>query len=320
MGIYDRDYSRPRGSRGMADPGGRRPGRMSRWSVNTWLIVINIAVFVMQGFLQKTRMIMPNFASDPLEYFGHFSSARAFFFYSQNPQGGANLHLTLEVWRFVTFQFLHANLSHIFFNMFGLFIFGGMVEEYLGRKKYLAFYLTCGIFGALAYLLLNMVGFLINDPRTPLIGASAGVFGVIVACAYIQPNMIVQLLFPPIPLKMKWMAYGYVGLAALNLLTLGTNAGGDAAHIGGAVAGFFFIRNSHLLRDFFDVFQNSNKPKKPRPTRRRTSAGRGDKSERGKARKPSEDEVDRVLRKVSASGLHSLTKKERQILSRASEE
>lgn len=307
----------------MADPyaGGTRPGRVSRWSVNTWLIVINVAVFVFQGFLKKTHAIMPNFPpSDPLEFFGHFSSARAFFFYTTNNQGGANLHLTLEVWRFISFQFLHANLMHIFFNMFGLFIFGGMVEEYLGRKKYLAFYLTCGIFGALAYLILNLVGFLINDPRTPLIGASAGVFGVIVACAYIQPNMIVQLLFPPIPLKMKWMAYGYVGIAGVNLIMQGQNAGGDAAHIGGAVAGFFFIRNSHLLRDFFDVFQNSNKPKKARPTRARRAPGRGQQSERGQARKPSDDEVDRVLRKVSASGLHSLSKKEKEILRKASEQ
>ena len=249
---------------------------------------------------------------DAIGKYGHFSTAEALFYYTQSPQGGTTLHLSLEVWRLVTFQFLHANFTHVFFNMFGLFIFGGMVEQYLGKKKYLAFYLICGIFGGLAYLVLNAIGFLVDDLRTPLIGASAGVFGVIMACAFIAPNMMIQLLIPPIPLKMKWFAYGYVAIAAFGLLTMSDNAGGEAAHLGGAAAGYFFIRNSHYLRDFFDVFGNSNEPggrgkrKKPR--------GRP-----GQARKPSEDEVDRVLQKVGEKGLHSLSSKEKKVLRKASE-
>src|SRR5205085_6231520 len=131
---------------------------------------------------------------DPLERFGHFST------YKISLAGG------LEFWRFLTFQFLHANLMHVGFNMLGLYIFGGMVEEALGRKKYLAFYLTCGIFGALMYLLLNAAGYfwieklhqtripglLFNKLDTHLVGASAGVLGVIMACAYIAPSMQVQ--------------------------------------------------------------------------------------------------------------------------------
>lgn len=308
MGIYDRAYYR--------DEGGR-PGRLSRWSVNTWLIAINIAVFVVQAFLPKYVAAhgmsghQIQFSGDVLTHFGHFSTVEGF--------------QRLEVWRLITFQFLHANLMHVLFNMFGLFIFGGLVEQYLGRKKYLAFYLVCGIAGGVSYLILNLLGqtsipvlgALVNHPATPLVGASAGVFGVIVACAYIAPNTVVQLLFPPIPLKMKWFAYGYVGLAAFNLVTRGANAGGDAAHLGGAAAGYFFIRNAHLLRDFFDVFQNSNKPKRAR------RAGKGKphwkQSGRGGPHKPSSDEVDRILQKVSTSGLHSLSEKEKKILRKASE-
>ena len=236
-------------------------------------------------------------AMDPLHAYGHFSTALAFF--------------RVEVWRFVTFQFLHANIAHLFFNMFGLFIFGGLVEQQLGRKRYAAFYLVCGVFGGISYLILNVLGaglglrlpgVLIGDIHTPLVGASAGVFGVIMACARIAPNAVVQLIFPPIPLRMKWLAYGYVGLAVFNLLRAGQNAGGDAAHVGGAIAGWFFIRNSHLLRDFFDIFGDSRKgPRRPR------AAG------------PSQRDIDRILRKVGDKGMDSLSEKEKRMLARASE-
>ena len=146
---------------------------------------------------------------------------------------------------------------------------------------------------------------------TPLIGASAGVFGVVVACARIAPDMRVMLLFPPIPLKMKWIAYGYVGIAAFNLIMGGANAGGDAAHLGGAVAGFYFVRRQHLLRSFLD-FQLFG-PKKPKSPRRvQPKAARAKPTDR--------TEMDRILAKVSDQGLHSLTAKEKKTLERASRE
>lgn len=292
MGIGDRDYARQVPNRA------GRAGTISAWSVNTWLIVINVAVHV----LSSTVLAIPGQGGwSRLHDFGHFSTAKAFVDFT--PQGGAIL--TMEVWRFLTFQFLHApGIWHLAMNMFGLYVFGGMVEQFLGRKKYLAFYLVCGIFGAIAYLALNLLGLtgvrmpgvLVNDPRTPLVGASAGVFGVIMACAYIAPNTVVHLLFPPIPLKMKLFAYAYVALAAFSLLIGARNAGGQAAHLGGAIAGFFFIRNSHLLLDFFDVLGDSRKRVGPR----------------------SRGEIDRVLAKVSRDGLASLSDKERRVLERAS--
>lgn len=285
MGIYDREYVRvgPHSRSGL--------GNLRLISFNSWLIIANSAVFVIQAFLPK--YLTPFGAMDVLSLYGHFSTRMGFMHY--------------EVWRLVTFQFLHANLTHLFFNMFGLWVFGGMVESYLGFKRYAAFYLVCGVFGGLAYLLLNLLGLLglglpgvlIHDPSTPLIGASAGVFGVIVACAYIAPHAVVQLLFPPIPLKMRTLAYGYVAIAALNLIFGGRNAGGDAAHLGGAVAGFFFIRNAHLLRDFFDVFKDSRRAGPPRRT-------------------DTDAEVDRILRKVHSQGLPSLTEREKTVLRRAS--
>jgi membrane associated rhomboid family serine protease len=323
MGIADRDYARqPRrggmGGGGMVGMG----GGFGVWSFNTWLIVVNVVVFVIGGMVmsvpafrgpvwsavqfeptataeQRARAVVlsnaydragprvqavpvidpQTAATDPLgrvvvdrtgqplpaqigvqpvrnatllESWGHFSTAKAF--------------LGIEVWRFVSFQFLHANTVHLVFNMLGLFFVGGLVEQYLGSKRYAAFYLTCGVFGAVLYLLLNLLGhmmpnaglpgLLFDDTYTPLVGASAGIFGVLMAAAYIAPRAEVAI-FGIIPMKMRTAVYGFTLIAAANLLLGGSNQGGDAAHIGGAIAGFFFIRRMHLLRDFFDVFGDS---------------------------------------------------------------
>ena len=361
MGLADRDYAR-RPTRGGGLSGEGLGGRLRLLSVTAWLLIINISIFVIGGFMNRSgvpvsvgqevvagatldgalrerqfrtldgravsedavkrgvgavvfrRLLDPESGlpvgrevyqiMSPLTAVGHFSTTKGF--------------LQLEVWRLVTFQFLHANLTHIFFNMLGLWIFGGIVEQFLGARRYLAFYLMCGICGGLLYLLLNLIGqFGLPLPgalqvglSTPLVGASAGVFGVIIACAYIAPNTVVQLLFPPIPLKMRTFAYGYLLIAAANLVIFkGANQGGDAAHVGGALGGYFFIRRPHLLRDFFDVFGNSNKP-------RRRSAG----ARSGSRRRGADEEVDRILDKVNTQGLHSLTDAEKKTLRRASED
>ncbi len=292
-------------------------------SVTAWLIIINVAVHVIALGMFGRVSPFGGGGWSVLHQFGHFSSAEAFFYVHNG-----TVTLNFQVWRLITFQFLHDpnTIWHIALNMFGLWIFGRTVEQYLGSRKYLAFYLICGIFGALLYVILNalgstglnMPGLLVSDPRTPLIGASAGVFGVIIACAYIAPDAIIQLIFPPIPLKMKLFAYGYVAMAMFNLLIQGNNAGGDAAHIGGAAAGYFFIRHSHLLTDFFDVLNNSTKgPRKPK-SKSRSRAGGANKNVVGRARS-SQKAVDRVLDKVSQHGLGSLSDKEKKILRDASD-
>jgi len=297
MGIYDRQYYQD--NRGQF-------ARLSGWSVNTWLIVVNIAVFL-------AMYLMPDLGNLLFKY-GHFSAWHVLWHTDANGKQGG-----LEFWRFITFQFEHAGLMHILMNMLGLYIFGGMVESYLGPKKYLAFYLTCGIFGGLMYLLLSLGGwlaprfplFLISNPETPLVGASAGVFGVIMACAKIAPNMQVMLIFPPVPMRLRTMAYLYVGIAVVSILFEARNAGGEAAHLGGAIAGAFFIRNSHLLRDFFDVFKDSRRTP-PRPSKRFAQAAQPDLSH--------DQEVDRILAKVKAQGVHSLSEREKRILARDTEE
>lgn len=245
MGIYDRDYYReaPRRRGGF--------GSFSVWSVTTWLIVINVAVAIIDAFLLN-QMLDQQFPGMPARY---YRMQRQMMMAPLEQWGHFSVDLAirhLQIWRFVTYQFLHANIQHLFFNMLGLYFFGPIIESYLGPKRYLAFYLLCGCSGAVVYTLLYYLGPL-HQPgadMVPLVGASAGIYGVLVAAAVLAPNVTIVLMFPPIPMQLKYLAMIVVGVAAFTAFTNGRNAGGEAAHLGGAVLGYYLIRHPHLLAPF----------------------------------------------------------------------
>jgi membrane associated rhomboid family serine protease len=145
---------------------------------------------------------------------------------------------------------------HLLLNMVGLFLFAPIVESYLGARRYLIFYLLCGCSGAFVYLLLYYLGVLGGPVAAvaPLVGASAGIYGVLVAAAVIAPDLTVVLLFPPIPIQLKYLALIMVGIAGYVAFTQGnvykSNAGGQAAHLGGAALGFLLIRFPQVLNPF----------------------------------------------------------------------
>jgi membrane associated rhomboid family serine protease len=157
----------------------------------------------------------------------------------------------LEIWRFITFQFLHANVMHLAFNMFALFFFGPFIESFLGRRRFLAFYLLCGVGGPIAYLVLLTTKVLVVSPATPMIGASASIFGVLIAAARIAPNTVV-LIYGVFPMQLKTLAWVLLAIAAFTVLRYGNtgqhNAGGEAAHLGGAAMGWLLIHNPHWLQ------------------------------------------------------------------------
>lgn len=250
--------------------------------------------------------------SRPIAAALHHSTARGF--------------IGIQFWRLIGFQFLHADMTHLLMNMLGLFFFGPIVEQWLGSKRYLAFYLLCGIFGALLYTMLNLGGYVVEaigvnaripglldaSPYSPLMGASAGVFGVIIAGAFIAPRERVELLFL-IPMRLTTLAYGIVLMALGYLLIGAANAGGHAAHLGGAIAGYYFIRHPKHLHDFFDVLGRVD------PTSDHFIGGRGERQGGSRPDSPG-TEVDRILDKLKQHGLQSLTPKERRILQEASEQ
>ncbi|HTW95677.1 MAG TPA: rhomboid family intramembrane serine protease [Tepidisphaeraceae bacterium] len=227
MGIYDREYFR--------EPSRAPWSNIRFWTITTWLIVINIAIFVIDqlsgrftGTLQLTDI-------------GYFS------------YNSAIAHL--QIWRFFTFQFLHAGIGHIFWNMLGLYFFGPIVESQLGRRRYLAFYLLCGMGGPLGYLFLYWLHLLNVGQNDMLMGASAGIFGILVAGAKVAPNLPMAIAFTPFRISLKNIALIFLGIAAFIVLMYGGsgahNAGGEAAHLGGALVGLILIFNERWLDIFY---------------------------------------------------------------------
>ena len=132
--------------------------------------------------------------------------------------------------------FMHGDFFHLLFNMFGLFFFGSMVEQAMGPKRFFTFYIAAGLGGLLLFW---VAGYFLGSlyVNVPVLGASGAVYGVLLSLAYLDPNMRIQLLLPPIPLKIGYLA---VGLVAFDLIRGWSGAGGGTAyfaHVGGALVG-----------------------------------------------------------------------------------
>jgi membrane associated rhomboid family serine protease len=211
------------------------PPPVNRWAtVTRWLVVLNVVIFVLDWFVIAKPMayIVDGRQVSPtqplLAFYGSFSYVAVLG--------------QFQVWRLVTYQFCHANIEHIVVNLLGLLLAGPLVEERLGRLKFLLFYLACGVAGPFAHLLLTAIGIMPFGIFTPLVGASASIYGTLVAAAMIAPNELIELLFPPIDVKLKTLAMVLVGLSLVAVLWNWQNAGGHAAHLGGAIAGYLMMR------------------------------------------------------------------------------
>lgn len=286
MGLYDRDYTREKSRH----PFGNAPQmRMSFPRITPavkWLLIINIAVFFM-GIIFFTNNV-PVQAGDYTisvnllgKWFSVFPSSLSSFF---------------QFWRLITYQFLHGGIGHLLFNMLGLFFLGPTLERHWGSNKFLKFYLGCGVAGGLFYPLLVALGFLAVGP---MIGASGAILGMLAACAILFPHFVVFIFLFPVPIRVA--AIILTVLYSANLIMAGANAGGDAAHLAGMAAGALY------------VFSQSWRSKL-------RSKLRSDQWEREVNETTNlQAELDRILRKVHDSGIHSLTSKERKTLKRVTD-
>ncbi|HMA12505.1 MAG TPA: rhomboid family intramembrane serine protease [Steroidobacteraceae bacterium] len=145
---------------------------------------------------------------------------------------------TFEPWQLVSYAFLHGGYAHLFFNMFALYMFGPDIERLLGPRRFLTYYLVCVIGAALAQLaVLRALG----NPSTPTVGASGGIFGLLLAFGLAFPRRRLMLLFPPIPMP-AWLFITLYGLLELYLGVSGHDSGvAHFAHLGGMVGGFALI-------------------------------------------------------------------------------
>jgi len=146
-----------------------------------------------------------------------------------------------EPWQVVTYAFLHdrSTVAHLFFNMLALFMFGSDIERVWGARRYLRYYLVCVVSAALVQLLVSAVS---GGAAYPTIGASGGVFGLLLAFGMMFPRRTVVLLFPPIPMP-AWLLVTLYGALELLLGITGTQAGvAHFAHLGGMAGGFLLIQ------------------------------------------------------------------------------
>ncbi|MGB2266543.1 MAG: rhomboid family intramembrane serine protease [Akkermansiaceae bacterium] len=307
MGISDRSYQQMPPHPAYSGGGGA-PSRLDGSPVVKWLLIINIAVWLLEMLTNSAPQTQRSF----LWSWGHFSVATAV--------------EHMQVWRFLSFQFLHANGHHLLVNMLGLFFFGHFAERWWGSRKFLFFYLATGVAGAVLYVLLFYAGWFGSQPipigggetvpasYIPMVGASAGIFGILACVTVVAPNLRV-LLFFFIPMSMRTFAILALGISVVVILFNWNNAGGEAGHLGGAILGFILMRNPQWLSFISDGKILSGR----RPVVDATIVRES--KMRPRINIDLEDtEVDRILDKVSREGLQSLTEQEREVLKRVAEQ
>jgi membrane associated rhomboid family serine protease len=278
MGSLERNYPDSRHDHG--------EGRLT--PVVKWLLILNVGLYL-------TDLL---FLDHAMRDWGMFTVATGL-------QEG-------RVWELFTFQFLHGSVGHILANSIGLYFFGPWMERWWGSARFIVFYLLCGVAGALFYTFLMMIGVLERWPTAGLVGASAGLYGILIGVAQIAPALQVRLLFPPITLTMRQLAIAVLVIAAgAVILKIGGNEGGEAGHLGGAILGFLLVRFPQSLQWVGGLPKRSS----PRPRVQRETKLRP----RTRVQLAEDDEVDRILDKISQHGFQSLTDAERDVLRKAAE-
>jgi membrane associated rhomboid family serine protease len=268
---------------------GTRFGNPFGFTVTLWvkrLIIINAVLFLLR------------WAFDPLVVYLGFRPA----------------DILVQPWTVLTYMFVHGDFFHVLFNMLVLFFFGPPLEERWGSQEFLKFYILCGVGGALLSLLFW-------DQR--IIGASAAVYGVMVAFAMYWPDNPVYI-WGIFPVKAKWLVAFMIGLSVFFALTGGAPGVAHLAHLGGCAAAFLYLKSSLGPTPFGPRPRPAKRPKPaPRPSPESATANLRRKSAARRAGSTQEeeqllDDIDRILDKISERGMESLTAEERIRLDEAS--
>src|SRR5471030_2321247 len=222
--------------------------------------------------------------------------------------------LLTRFWTPLTYMFMHAGWMHILFNMLWLYWFGQIFEEYLGKKRTLGLYIMGGLAGAFLFVLcFNTIPAFTHANAaysSIMVGASASVMAIIVATATLLPDYTISLILIG-PVRLKWLALFFVIIDFLGIS--GLNAGGEISHLGGALLGYLYINQ---LQKGNDWIVNISKLFKARPKLKVVSKN----TSRTAPAVPRQEDIDIILDKISKSGYDSLSKQEKEILFRASNE
>ena len=254
-----------------------------------------------------------------------------------------------QIYQFFTYMFLHGGFTHIFFNMFALWMFGSVIERVWGPKKFIFYYIVCGIGAGITQELVQYATYTIEgisayqyvsaggvqmttDAYINLwttIGASGAVYGILLAFGMIFPNERLFIIPFPFPIKAKWLIVGYIAIELFSAMTGPGDGVAHMAHLGGMLFGFLLIRYwqrhpdssqnfgrsrgqeffENMKRRYDQRQQQNNRMKAEQTDPRRES----DEEDNARKRK-NQEEVDAILDKIRKSGYDSLTKEEKKKL------
>jgi len=278
----------------------REPFRIP-WSATLVLVIVNVVVFL--GELVA----------------GHVSRFPIAAYFALSVEGLRHGF----VWQLLTYQFMHGGWLHLLLNCWAIYVFGREVELALGRKSFLTLYFASGIVGGLVQ---TLAGLLLGGRfAAPVVGASAGAFGLVAAFAVLYPErplMLLLFFIIPVNMRAKFLLLFSTLLAGVGLFSAADNVA-HAAHLGGMLAGILYVR--YAVHWHWPQFKRT----RVQPPRRlvtvppRMSASWGPKQLSVDEDLPPEEflarEVDPILDKISAHGIQSLTARERRILETARE-
>jgi membrane associated rhomboid family serine protease len=286
--LEDRDY--------MRQPNYHEP----RVSFTIALLIINALVFLVQLFSSQS----PHGAEIEGNYFAL-------------SLGGLEHGY---IWQLLTFQFMHAGWMHLIFNSIAIFFFGRSVETVLGSRRFLAVYFSSGIIGGVVQMLFALC--LPNFFGGAVVGASAGAYGLVAAFAVLNwtERFTLLIYFIPVTMRGRTLLWVSIALAVIGIATPGSGVA-NAAHLGGILTGFFYVRQIVQGRWPRLEFPSRREPREPvaaaKGKNKFWNSGAGESEKEFSTDEFLQKEVDPILEKISAHGIQSLTARERETLEKA---
>lgn len=256
-----------------------------------------------------------------------------------------------HIYQFLTYMFLHGGFTHILFNMFALWMFGSVIERVWGPKKFIFYYIVCGVGAGIMQEIVQYVNYSvqglaaydyvsIGGQRMEMslflnqwmtIGASGAVYGILLAFGMIFPNERLFIIPFPFPIKAKWLIVGYIAIEVFSALGMPGDGVAHMAHLGGMLFGFLLIKYWQKHPDSsqrfgrspgMEFFDNMKRKYDSHRQHQRQSGSyesnsdprRETDEEYNMRQKQRQEEIDAILDKIRKSGYDSLTKEEKQKL------
>ena len=253
-----------------------------------------------------------------------------------------------HIYQFITYMFLHGGFTHILFNMFALWMFGSVIERVWGPKKFLFYYICCGIGAGFTQELVQYITYEMQDIATyqyvnaggvqmttdayinlwTTIGASGAVYGILLAFGMIFPNERLFIIPFPFPIKAKWLIVGYIAIELFSAMSGPGDGVAHMAHLGGMLFGFLLIRywqkhpdsstrfGRSSGQEFFDNLKRKYDERQNHQHMKaeHTDPRRETDEEYNTRQRKNQEEIDAILDKIRKSGYDSLTKEEKKKL------